>query len=519
VPPLRLAWPPPWREWRDATTAWARGLDGLHLGIAGAVALAILLAVAYGLYRVLKWIVMLPVRAVRAAVRAVAHRARRRRAAPPKVRGEAAARLEEVAGLTATAQAAGPTGVSVHEAFVAAGADDCAITTFAESAAAVAAQPDFPGWLAVLTADDPVSREDLMRTWLLEVVRARAHSFLDLHPLIGGRGLRAERDQGDELSDIAFQLISPDGLGVSLEPSQQAVTGFLGTAIERARVHLPNPYALAEFERALAAGPDAEASGPVKSGVPPLATLLFGAAAHQHAGPFADGGALAPEVAQSLDRLRQAGRDVCEGPAFLAATDGALAPGVGAVLVAALSGAMSPSSATLKLRQALGAHPQSPACKAGGALGAKVMLWLAGRERAVVVVAVEHALGRTHLDPALERARHLRDMHGRDLAAAAQKLLGKWQKVSLVEAVLEAHVTEVTRVRDAVIAAAARYADIVAGIGERAEDRVGLIAAGYLCAGLGAAAFVDAPDATRVLIAEAARGVRQRPQTARTRSA
>jgi len=435
------------------------------------------------------------------------------------VRAEAAARLEEVAGLTAAAQAEGPTGVSLHEAFVAVGADDCAVTTFAESSDIVAAQPDFPGWLTVLTADDPVPREDLMRAWMLEVVRARAHSFLDLHPLIGGRGLRAERDQGDEASDIAFQLISADGLGVSLDPAQQAVTGFLGTAIERARVHLPNPYALAEFERALASGPDAEGGVPPLSDVPPLATLLFGAAAHQHAGPFADAGALAAEVAQSLDLLRQAGRDLCEGPAFLAAKGGALAPGVGAVLVAALSGVMSPASATLRLRQALGAHPQSPACRAGAALGARVKTWLAGRERAVIVDAALQALGRQHLDPALERAGSLRDLHGRDLAASAQKLLGKWAKVSLVEAVLEVHVTELTRVRAAVTAAASRYADILAGVAERTDDRVGLITVGYLCAGLGAAAFANAPDATRVLIAEAARSIRQRSETARTRSA
>jgi hypothetical protein len=409
--------------------------------------------------------------------------------------------------------------VSLHETYVAAGADDCAITAFAAAAAQREAQPEFPGWLALLTEDDPVARDDFTRAWLLEVVRARAQSFLDLHPAFGGRGLRAEREEGDEATDIAFQFVSASGLGATLDGEQHKAALLLTTAIERARVHLPNPYAVADFIRALAAAaapdPAAAPAAVESSPVPPLATLLFGAAPHQNAGAFTEGGAVAPEVTDAVDRHRESGREVCDGPALLAAITG-VAPGVGAVLVAALSGGMSAAAATLKLRQTLTQNPGSAVSQASATLGARVAGWVAGRERKMLVAAVERALGREALDAALARARGLRQMHGRDLAQDAQRLLGKWQKVRLPEALLEVHTTDLERVRAAVSTAADRYVGILATLAERPDDRAALAAVGYLVAGLGVSAFADAPDATRVLIAEAARPVRRTATRAAT---
>jgi hypothetical protein len=50
---------------------------------------------------------------------------------------------------------------------------------------------------------------------------------------------------------------------------------------------------------------------------------------------------------------------------------------------------------------------------------------------------------------------------------------------------------------------------MLASLCERPDEKVGLAAVGFLCAGLGAAAFEQAPDAMKVKIAEGARALKR----------
>jgi len=257
-----------------------------------------------------------------------------------------------------------------------------------------------------------------------------------------------------------------------------------------------------------AAAPAADASADV---VPPLCTLLFGAAPFQHAGHFAAGPTIPQEVGEALMLHMRAGKEIRYGPAHFAARSG-VQPAVGVALVGALSGAMSPAAATLKLRQALGAQPSAASTVVCANLGAHVEAWLGdarGRERKAIQAAVEAALGRVHLDRATTQCEGLLRLHGRDLDADAHRRLGKWVKVTLAQALIHAHASEVQQTRAAVAAAAGRYLDMLAALCERPDERVGLAAVGYLCAGLGTGAFAEAPDAMKVKIAEAARHLRR----------
>jgi hypothetical protein len=532
VPRLRWAWPPPVAEWLDSTRAWATQVDGLNLGIAGVIVLIVVLLVLWVVYRLVKFLVLLPVRGIRAVGRKVAVGVKRHREAPKTERPEVQGRLDEVQGLVAAVRSTGAAEISVHEVFVAAGADDVAMSALVTAAQAHAADVEFSGWLGLLTGDDPVPLGTFLRAYLLEVVWSRALSFLDLHPLFGGRDLRTERQEGDQDSDIAFQFVSADGLGVNLDEEQQRTYLFLATAIEAARVHLPNPYAVAHFVRALARSGESltvetslgDAPMPTPEGeecsVPPLCVLLFGAAPFQHAGQFGTGGlAIPPAVSEALMLHMKAGREIRYGPAHYAARNG-VQPGAGVALVGALSGAMSPAAATLKLRQALASQPRGAATVACATLGAQVEAWLKdarGRERAALQSAVEVALGRAHLERAAGQAQGLQALHGRDLDSDAHKRLGKWEKVTLAQALLHAHAAEVRETRSAITAAAGRYVEMLAALCARPDEKVGLAAVGYLCAGLGTTAFVDAPDAMKVKIAEAARTLkRAQPDKAAT---
>ncbi|MBI5481014.1 MAG: hypothetical protein HY906_19300 [Deltaproteobacteria bacterium] len=523
VPQLRWAWPPPLAEWIDSTRVWAGTISGVHLGVAGILALLAVLALLYFVYRIVRFIVLLPVRAIRAIARRVGAAARRRREAPKTERPEVQGRLDEVQGLGAAVQASGAADISLHEVFVTAGADDVAMSALCTAAASQEAAIEFPGWLGLLTGEDPVPLGTFLRAYLLEVIWSRAVSFLDLHPLFGGRDLRTERQEGDQESDIAFQFVSPDGLGVNLDDEQQRTYFFLATAIERARVHLPNPYAVTHFVRSLAQSGESltvetslgdaplPAPGEVEDVIPPLCVLLFGAAPFQHAGQFASGPAIPTEVSEALMLHMRAGKPIRYGPAHHAARAG-VDPAVGVALVGALSGAMSPAAATLKLRQALGAQPRAAATVACATLGAQVEAWLGdarGRERAALHAAVEVALGSVHLDRAASQAEGLQELHGRNLDAEARRRLGRWEKVTLAQALLHAHAAEVRETRAAVAAAAGRYVDMLAALCERPDEKAGLAAVGFLCAGLGTAAFSEAPDAMKVRIAEAARTLRR----------
>jgi hypothetical protein len=531
VPKLRWAWPPPLAEWLDSTRSWAGTIDGVHLGVAGVIALVVVLALLYFVYRIVRLVVLLPVRAARAVGRRAAAAVRKRREAPRTERPEVQGRLDEVQGLAAAVQATGAADIALHEVFVAAGADDVAMSALVTAAAGPEATLEFPGWLGLLTGDDPIPLGTFLRADLLEVIWSRALSFLDLHPLFGGRDLRTERQEGDQESDIAFQFVNAEGLGVNLDEEQQRTYFFLTTAIERARVHLPNPYAVAAFVQALDQSGEAltvevsQGGAPAPSprepvdAVPPLCVLLFGAAPFQHAGHFAGGPAIPGEVSEALMLHMRAGKPIRYGPAHHASRGG-VQPAVGVALVGALSGAMSPATATLKLRQALATQPRSPTTAACATLGVQVEEWLKdgrGRERAALQAAVEAALGAAHLDRAARQAAGLQSLHGRDLEADAHRRLGKWAKVTLAQALLHAHVTEVRETRAAVAAAAGRYVDMLAALCERPDEKVGLAAVGYLCAGLGLAAFEAAPDAMKVRIAEAARTFRRKPDAAAAR--
>jgi len=239
--------------------------------------------------------------------------------------------------------------------------------------------------------------------------------------------------------------------------------------------------------------------------VPPLATPLFGADAHEHAGAFAQGVLPETEVADAMAQHRRSGRDVGGGPAELALMGEALA-GLGTPLVAALSGAMAPSAATLTLRQALPAIDRAALAAALG-LGQKVRGWLAGqgRERQALRDAVGRLLGQETLAAAARGAESLRGLHGRSLGDDAQRRLGAWRKVTPTEALLELHARVVVEVRDQVVAATARYLETLTFLTSREEDRVAVAAAGYLAAGLGARAFGAAPDVIKVAVAEAQR--------------
>jgi len=515
LPRLRLAWPPPIDEWTQEVRTWATFAPPLHLGIAGVITLLVILTLLYALLRFLLFLVRIPLRWIRLGANRIRLAVARRKNAPRKERPEVQRRLEEVEGIAAAVRASGPLDMSLHEVFVASGADDTALSALATAATAKEQTEGFPGWVDFLTGDDAVQMNAFVRAYLLEVIWSRAVTFLDLHPLFGGRGLRAERLEADQENDIAFELVSPDGLGVRLDADQQKVALFLTTCIERARVHLPNPYGVAHFAKALARGQDVDAEdedSPTKADdgfgdVPPLSVLLFGASPVQHAGQFAAGRSIPREIGEALMLHMRAGTSLRYGPVHYAARVG-VEPAVGVALVGAISGAMSASAATLSLRQTLASQPNAPLTRACAALGAEVATWLKeqkGRQREALRRAVQCVLGIHELDAALEKVRSLIPLHGRDFESEARRRIGSWDRVTLPQAMLHVHRLEVTATRDAVLAAAERYLDFLDALTERPDDKGGLAAPGFLCAGLGLAAFADAPAPMKVAIAEVSR--------------
>src|SRR5262249_44667231 len=116
---------------------------------------------------------------------------------------------------------------------------------------------------------------------------------------LGRRGLSAELNPGDDPWDVDIAFVRPDGLGATLDDGQRAASRRIQTALERARVHLGNPYALATFRQEL--GTPVHPM-PLVEGVPTLSVLLFGPATFERAGSFFSGQNACGEVEEALDR-------------------------------------------------------------------------------------------------------------------------------------------------------------------------------------------------------------------------
>jgi len=97
----------------------------------------------------------------------------------------------------------------------------------------------------------PDPARTFLRAYLLEVVWSRAVSFLDLHPSSAGAACgRAPGGGPGERHRVPVR--GRRRAGRELRRGAAAGLPVLTTAVERARVHLPNPYAVAHFSLSLA---------------------------------------------------------------------------------------------------------------------------------------------------------------------------------------------------------------------------------------------------------------------------